>query len=125
MPTSDDLTGLGMSPLLAAVLGNQPTGLTCTGTTAAAAAIIKTHNTALNAQSAQTAAILPAGARVGTEWFITNGTVSATSAVVFVPVGHTLFGSLGTNPVTIAQNRGAIFFQLQPKQWMAWASTGQ
>jgi len=125
MPTSDDLTGLGMAPGLADALGNQPTGLTCTGTSAAAAAVIKTQNTALNAQSNQTAAIFRSDAKIGTPFWVTNGTVSGASAVVFVPAGHTLFGSLGTNPVTIAQNRSALFFQLQAKQWMAWSSTNQ
>jgi hypothetical protein len=125
MPTEDDLTGLGMAAQLSAELGNQPTGLTCTGTTAAAAAVIKTKNTALNAQTAQTAAILPSGAKIGSPFWVWNGTVSGASALVFVPVGHTLFGSLGTNPVTIAQNRGAMFFQLQKSQWMAWATTNQ
>ena len=118
MPTREDLTGLGMAPELASVLGNTNTALTCTGTSQTTAAAILSHNPELNAQSSQTGAILPSGAKIGTPYYITNGTVSATGAVVYVPVGHWLNGTLNS-PYTIGQAKASILWQYKKSWWAA------
>lgn len=116
MPTQSDLVGIGMPPLQAAVLGNSANALTCTGTTQATAAAILTHNVELTAASSQTGAALPSGALVGTPYYA--ACVSSTSAVIYVPVGHSLSGT-GNAGLTIAQNKAAILWQSSLKQWRA------
>jgi hypothetical protein len=116
MPTQDDLAGLGMPTPLATVLGNQPSNLTCTGTSQTTAATMLTRNLILNAQTSQTGAILQNNSKVGSPWWVANGTLSTTSAVVYAPVGNTLNGVLN-NSVTIAQNGFVIIFQSALKTW--------
>lgn len=117
MPTADDLTGLGVPPQVASMLGNQPSNLTCTGTSQATAAKALTKNVVLNAQSSQTGAIPSATSALGSDHYFANGTLSgATAAVVYCPVGHTLNGVLN-NSVTIAQNGFTILFQSAIKVW--------
>jgi hypothetical protein len=116
MPTREDLVGLGMAPEMASVLGNSPQLVTCTGTQQSTAAPIYTHNVELNAQSSQTGAILPSAAKIGTPYYIQNGTASATSGVVYVPVGHTLNGTLN-NGFTIAQNKQGYLIQYKKNFW--------
>jgi hypothetical protein len=116
MPTADDLTGLGMAPSLASELGNQPTSLTCTGTSQGTAATVKSKNVELNAQSSQTGAILPSGMKVGSPCYFANGTTSATSAVVYAPVGHYFNGTLNAS-TTIAQTGSLIAFQYKKGYW--------
>lgn len=116
MPTADDLTGLGVPPSVASSIGNQPSNLTCTGTSQATAAPALTKNVVLNAQSSQTGAIPVATSAIGSQHYYANGTLSATSAVVYCPVGHTLNGVLN-NSVTIAANGFSILFQSANKIW--------
>lgn len=114
MPTADDLTGLGMPPLLASELGNQPNALTCTGTSQTTAATIKTKNTELVAASSQTGAVPPSDAKVGSPYFLVAS--ASTTAVVYVPVGHTLLGSLNGS-VNLAQNKCMILWQYKLNNW--------
>lgn len=116
MPTREDLTGLGMAPELSNLLGNSPKLVTCAGTSQGTATAILTHNVELNAQSSQTGAILPSSAKIGTPYFLANGTTSATSGVVYVPVGHTLNGTLN-NGLTLAANKAAIIWQYRTNFW--------
>lgn len=116
MPTADDLTGLGVPPSVASSLGNQPSNLTCAGTTQATAAVGLTKNVVLNAQSGATGAVPNSTAAIGSEHYYANGTLSATSAVVYCPVGHSLNGVLN-NSVTIAANGFSILFQSSSKVW--------
>lgn len=116
MPQSDDLVGLGVAPQLAAVIGNQANTLTCTGSSSqSGAATVKTHNTELTAASGSAnSAVIPSTALVGTPWFFF--TSSSTSAIVYVPSGHYLNGSLNVG-LTIAQNKMAILFQYKKGYW--------
>lgn len=118
MPTETDLCGLGMSPFLAQTLGNQPSNVTCTGTAQTTAAAMLTKNVVLNAQSSQTGAIIPSTAKVGSPHYFANGTLSGASAVVYVPVGHSLNGVASQSVgVTIAANHAGILIQLSPRVW--------
>jgi hypothetical protein len=117
MPTADDLTGLGMAYELAALLGNQPANLTATGTTQSTAALALTKNSYINAQTNQTGVIINSTAKIGTPHYFSNGTASATSALIYAPTGHTLNGVASSTPLTLAQNRMCTFFQASLKNW--------
>lgn len=114
MPTSENLVGLGMPAQLAAILGNQNSAVTCTGTAQATAAPILTHNIELTAASSQTGAILPSGALIGTPYYA--ACVSSTAAVIYCPVGATLTGTVN-NSLTLTQNQAAILWQSSRNQW--------
>lgn len=114
MPQADDLAGLGVSPLVADALGNTANTLTCAGTTQATAATIKTTNTELSAASNQTGAVLPTTAKIGTPYYFACS--SSTSAVVYVPVGHSLAGNINDS-ATVAQNASLILWQYKSKNW--------
>lgn len=116
MPTGDDLIGLGMPNMLAATLGNTPTTLVCTAaSTQTGAAAILSHLVELTAASGSAnSAIFPSGAKIGTPYFLT--TTTATSAIAYVPVGHTL-NATANGGVTVAQSKGAIVWQYKSKNW--------
>lgn len=117
MPTDTDLTGLGMSPFQASALGNQPSNLTATGTSQATAATALTKNVVINAQSSQTGVIIASTSKIGSDHYFSNGTASATSAIVYAPVGHSLNGSASTTGLTLAQNKMCYLFQFSNKVW--------
>lgn len=114
MPQAPDLVGLGMPPELARVLGNTANALTCTGTSQATAATIKTHNTELVAASSQTGAIFNSNSLVGSPFYLF--TSSSTSAVVYPPTGQTLNGTQN-GTFTLAQNKAAIAIQFKKGSW--------
>lgn len=117
MATSDDLTGLGMPFQISAELGYNPTNLTGLGTAQVGAAPTLSKNVYINAQTGQTAVAIGGTPKIGTPHWFTNGTVSNSSALVFVPVGHNLNGSLGTTPFTLAQNTFVMLQQVNLKNW--------
>jgi hypothetical protein len=112
--TNDDLTGFGFSPQQSALLGGNPAVLTCTGTASTTAATLKSRNTELSPASSQTGAIPPSDAKVMAPYFLTNA--QSTTAVVYVPAGHTLNTSGGAS-FNLAQYKAAIFWQYKPKNW--------
>jgi len=112
--TTDALTGLGFSGQQAALMGGNPTVLTCTGTTQGGAAILKSRNTELSPASSQTGAIPPSSASVMEPYFLTNQ--QATTATVYVPSGHYL-NSSQNGSTTVAQGASLIFWQYKPKYW--------
>lgn len=117
MPTGDDLMGLGMSPILAAAMGNQPSNLTATGTTQATAALALTKNVYINAQSSQTGVILNGASLIGSPHYFANGTASAASALIYAPTGHLLNGVASATPLTLATSRMATLVQIRLKEW--------
>lgn len=114
MPTSDALTGLGMPPLLAKHIGANPSIVNGTGTAQVGAGKILTKNIELNTSGGQTAVIMPSDANVMDEYFIFNP--DATTGLVFVPVGHTLNGTLNGS-LSVAQNKAAVMWQYKPSNW--------
>jgi hypothetical protein len=116
--TSDALAGLGMPAQLAALIGGNPSALTCVGTTQVGAAIIKSKNTELVTAASNTAAIFPSNAAVMEPYWIT--VQSATAAVLWVPVGHTLNGTLNSSVLSgtgMIQFRSIIIWQYKVKNW--------
>ena len=114
MPQATDLMGVGMAAQLANELGNTANALTCTGTSQATAATIKTTNTELVAASSQTGAILPSTAKIGTPYFV--NAQASTSAVVYVPVGQYL-NSVQNDSLTVAQYKAAVLWQSKLNYW--------
>lgn len=112
--TADALTGLGMAPQMAALLGGNPNLLNGTGTTQGTAAVLKSKNTELNPAASQTGFIPPSSAAVMEPYWLTNQ--QATTAVVYVPVGHNLNASLNGS-VNVAQGKTLILYQYKPKNW--------
>lgn len=113
--TSDALTGLGMTPQLAALMGGNPSALTTKGTTSGTAATILSKNTELVTAASQTGAIFPTGVAVMEPYFITNA--AATTGVIYVPTGHT-FNTSGTpTSLNLAQFKTVILWQYKPKNW--------
>ncbi len=116
MPTQTDLTGVGMPPLQASILGNQPQAVTCAGTAQTTATAMLTHNTVLTAAGSQTGAILPSGGLMGTPYW--TACASSTSAVIYCPSGHSLNG-LSNNSLTLAQNKAAVLMRYAGNQWFS------
>lgn len=112
--TDDALTGLGVPAQLAQLLGAQPAVLTCAGTTQGTAAVLKSRGSELSAAASQTGAIPPSTAEVMVPYALTNS--SSTTAVLYVPVGHNLNGSLNGS-VNVAQNKAIYFWQYKSKNW--------
>lgn len=116
--TSDAFMGLGMPAQISAILGANPHNLTCAGTSQTTAAILKSRNTELTAAASQTGAVPPTTAGVMEPYFIVNS--SSTAAVVYVPVGHTLNGTLNSSILSgtgLIQWRSVILYQYKPKFW--------
>jgi len=115
LATDDALTGLGVPAQLAALLGAQPAVLACAGTTQGTAAVIKSRGSELTvADGSHAGAIPPSDAPVMVPFALTNS--SSTTAVLYVPVGHTLNGTLNSS-VNVAQNKSIYFWQYKSKNW--------
>jgi len=114
MPTSTDLMGFGMNSYLAEAIGNDPVAVTGVGTAQVGAAKIKAEMAEITTAGGATAAILTSDAKVGTPYYAFN--ISSTAALVFVPVGHNLNGSLNAS-LSIAQNKLAMFIQYKKGSW--------
>lgn len=115
MATSVALMGLGMPAQQAEVLGMDPTNLTTTGTTQATAAKVLSKNVKLTTAGSQTGAVIPSGAGVGDVYFFFNST--ATTGIVYAPVGDTLNGAASTTGQNVAQNKMAIMYQYAKGAW--------
>jgi hypothetical protein len=113
MAAETELTGLGVAPQLANLLGGQPNVLTCAGTTQGAGAKIKSKNTELSTGASAYVAVLPSGALYAPYFVFTS---SSTSAVVYPPTGQYLNGSQNGS-LTVAQNKAATFWQYKKGYW--------
>lgn len=113
MSTSTDFMGLGVNPFLALSLGNDNQLVVATGSTQTTAAPIQTTNTEMTATGAD-GVILPAG-RIGSLHLVYNS--SASTGKVYVPVGHTLNGSLNGSLSLTTAARSAILWQYKLKFW--------
>ncbi|HET9285692.1 MAG TPA: hypothetical protein VFR24_27385 [Candidatus Angelobacter sp.] len=116
MPQGDDLVGVGFSAQEADLLGNTANTLTCTGTSQATAATVKTKNTTLSAAASQTGAILNSSAHIGSPFYF--NCTSSTAAVVYCPVGQTLNGNINDSK-TVNQNTSLIIWQASKGKWVS------
>lgn len=111
---SDNLIGLGLPPQLSAAIGAKANALTTTGTSQTTAATLKSRNSELVTAGSQTGAIPPSKTPVMEPYFIT--VQSATTGVVYVPVGHYL-NSVQNASVSVAQYKSVIFWQYKKNYW--------
>jgi len=110
------LMGLGLPGELAAIVGADYQLVVGIGTAQVGARSIVGDNAELNVSVGQTAVILPFVQAVAEPVFAFNSSSTATSALVFVPVGHTLNNTLNAS-LAVPQNKAAIFWQYKPKFW--------
>jgi hypothetical protein len=108
------LEGLGFPAQLAALLGAEYIKQNGNGTTQAAGTITKSKSVELNPSGGNTAFTINQDVGISQPVFFFNS--SATTAVVFVPLGDTLNGSLNGS-LSIAQNKGAWFWQYKNLFW--------
>lgn len=120
MATEQDLTGLGIPPAVALLLGLTPQTLAGTGTTQATAAAILKAMPVCTAASSNTGVILPAGAAVGTPYFVVA--LGSTALVVYCPVGHTLNGTTNGKATYSASPGLAIFIKTGSTTWVTQAA---
>lgn len=116
MTTAVDLMAFGMGGELSRRLGQTPTTLVTTGTTQATAALVLSRLVTLTTAGSQTGAIVQAASAIGTEYIFSNPT--ATSAIVYAPVGHTLNGGASTTGLTLAQNKCCRLIQMSKGVWV-------
>jgi len=111
--SEDALTGLGMPAQLAQLMGSNALTQAGTGTAQAGATLLRDQSIELTTSGGATAFILQ-------DWGINVPQLvfcsSATTALVFCPVGHTLNGTLNAS-LSVAQNKGAMFWEYKPKFW--------
>lgn len=108
------LMGLGLQGELADIIGADYALVTGVGTTQAGAKAIIGDNAELSASGGQTAFVLPTTQQIAEAVFAVNP--SGTTALVFVPLSHTLNGTLNAS-LSIATNKAAIFWQYKAKFW--------
>lgn len=112
MAQSKDLMGLGLPAELAALLGNTPATLAGVGTTQAGAQVLNSSMAQLTTSSGQTAFIFRSTSSITRLFFMFNTT--ATTALIFPPVGGTIQGQSQDASFSIAQNKGAMFWHFSP-----------
>lgn len=110
------LMGLGVQGELADIIGADYFLAVGVGTTQAGARSLIGDNAELSASGGQTDVVLPVSQQIMEAIFAVNP--SATTARVWVPVGHTLNGTINTN-LSIVTNKSAIFWQYKPKFWFS------
>ena len=115
MATVLDLMGVGMPAALANFLGRSSSAVTCAGTTSGTATTLQNKIAVLTAAGSATGVILPAGASIGSAWFLTNP--SATTAVLYPPAGNT-FDTSGSTSLNIAQYNSVIAVRTTSTTWM-------
>ena len=114
MPQSQDLMGASMAWPLAAELGNDVTSINGAGTTAGAATPITSHFVLVNGASSQTGAILPAGAKIGTPYFVVSK--GSAAAVIYPPTGTTINNAAASVTMSAAVSAG-IFIRASTTVW--------
>lgn len=108
MPLTSDLTGLGMAPGLASLLGNTPASISGNGTSQANGR--KIGGTALNLvtpSGGATAFTLLKPLHTGTPIWVFNVSAS-TAALIFPPSGGKINGGSTDASISIAANKGAV-----------------
>ena len=111
---SDDAIGFGFAHAQASLIGDVPAKITGVGTTQTGAAVLTSRGSELNPGASATAFVLPSNAKIFAPFMVNNQ--QTTTALVFVPSGHTL-NSVANASVSVAQYASAIIWQYKPKNW--------
>lgn len=115
MAQAKDLMGLGMPDRLAALLGNTPATLTGVGTSQAGATLMSSSMADLITSSGQTAFVFSATTSLTRLFFLCNTT--ATTALIFPPVGGAINNGSTDASVNLAQNKTALFWRNGTLTW--------
>lgn len=118
MTTPTDLMGAGIPALPAGLLGFEPVNLTAAGTAQGGASPtlrLGTHNF-LTTAAGQTAVTLPANVSPGRE--IRVSVVTATTALVYPPVGGTIDQGGVDASQGVATNLTAVFIAKTANDWV-------
>lgn len=112
-PQQTDLTGLGMSPMQAIELGNQPTSLTAAGSTQATAAAILSRLVNMTATGAD-GIILPSNALIGSPYWVFNS--SGSTGKVYCAVGDTM-NTVSNSSLSVTTLKLAVFIKHSKGNW--------
>src|SRR6185369_8863832 len=104
MPASQDLMGLGMNAILAQLVGQDPQAVTAAGTTQATARAASGDVIEMTATGSD-GIILPTGP-ICQPFFVINS--SASTGLVYTPVGSTLNGLASTTGLSLTTKSRAI-----------------
>lgn len=126
MALASDLMNLGLPGPIANLIGDTPSTLVTTGTTAATAAAIRSNFVVLTTAGSQTGALLPAASASGgmpggsPSDIITVTNPTATTGIVYPEVGGTLNGgTVTTGGQNLAQNKTAVFIRVAALTWVS------
>lgn len=114
MALQTDLMGTGVPYNTAALLGYAPQLVAAAGTTQGNAAPVQSKLVEMTATGAD--GIILGNADQGTPVYVYNS--SASTGLVYVPVGHTLNNTLNGS-LSLLTHKGAMFVQYKNKFWMS------
>jgi hypothetical protein len=114
MALQTDLMGASMPYNLAATVGYAPQLVAAAGTTQATAATVQSKMIEMTATGAD--GIILGNVDQGTPCWVYNS--SASTGLVYVPVGHTLNNTLNGS-LSLLTHKGALFVQYKNKFWMS------
>lgn len=117
MALQTDLMGLGMPGPLANLLGNATGTIAGVGTAQATAAILTSSMAKLTTGSGQTAFVFRSTTTISRLFFLYNS--SATTALIFPPVGGTIVGQSQDASFSLAQNKSVIFWHFDTNTYVA------
>lgn len=120
MPTAAALMGVGLPDQLAILLGKNIVTLAGTGTTQALGKVIKANTVIMTTSGGATAFTLSANWLVGDSVQVFN--TSATSALLYPPVGSAFDGGSTDASVTIPQNASRTFTRVTTTSWRSGGS---
>ena len=110
------LMGVGMSGEQAELIGADYWLGTGKGTSQTGATIILAQNVEVSVSTGQTALVMPPNAYIMDDYWITNQSSTATTALIYVPSGHKLNGTLNAS-LSLAQFKSAIVWQYKYQNW--------
>ena len=110
------LMGAGLPGEQAELIGADYSLAAGKGTSQTGATILLSQNVEITVSSGQTALVMPNNAYIMDDYWLTNQSGTATSALIFVPSGHKLNGSTNGN-LTLPQFKSAIMWQYKYQNW--------
>jgi hypothetical protein len=114
MATSNDLTGVGVPPIFANLIATDPVNITAAGTTQATATVARGELIEFTPTGSDGVMVPDPG--IGNPVFAFNS--SASTGLVYVPVGHTLNTTLNGS-VSVATHKGVLLIQYKRLFWFS------
>lgn len=108
MATQNDLMGVGFAAAQATLIGNTPTSVTGVGTTQATGATLRSMTSCVTTGGA-TAYTISATTTLSRLYFVYNG--SATTALIYPPVGGAIGGGATDAAFSLAQGKAVLIWR--------------